>query len=576
VHPYHLIVALAALVCAASAGGIFLRAPERLPSRLLGVLLAGFAIWALAQAMAGALADPRAALHVRRFSVLGWAFLGPLALHLFMEMAGERSPRLIAVRRLLYALCVPVAPLTFASDWVLRGVEPGPWTWRLVPGPLFGPVGAVELVGVALGGIVGLRSIPHLSEGERSQVPWVALAVALPLATVTLTDLLFVLWGVPFPPLGAPSFALLAVLASWSVVHFGYTLIDPGTFAREILGLLPDGVALLHPDERIRYANVALARLCGVEADALPGRTAGELLAWSFEADALDEVDCELETASGAHIPVSVTWSVLRDRQGNAIGKVLVVRDLREVADLRRRLLTAARLAAVGELAAGIAHEINNPLAFVRSNLSQLQGRCKVVGAELERHCGADVRCEALGDAEDLLAESLEGVDRAASIVRGVNGIAHSGSAAREPADVAELLEDVLTVASPQLRGRVRIERDYGEVPPVPCAPQQLKQVFLNLVVNAGQAIGERGVVRVTTRAREGEVVVEVCDDGCGIAQENLDRIFDPFFTTKRVGEGTGLGLGIAYRIVKAHGGEIEVDSRPGQGSRFRVRLPAS
>jgi signal transduction histidine kinase len=234
----------------------------------------------------------------------------------------------------------------------------------------------------------------------------------------------------------------------------------------------------------------------------------------------------------------------------------------------------SARLAAVGELAAGIAHEINNPIAFVRSNLSQLASHWKTVRGELEGAGRDELHRELLAEGEELIEESVEGVDRAAEIVRGVKGFSHAGRSVREPTDLNQLLEDVLHMATAQLRGRATVERYYVELPPVNCVPQELKQVFLNLIVNAGQAIADGGLIRISTQARGGFVTVTVADDGCGIAPENLERVFDPFFTTKRVGEGTGLGLGIAYHIVRRHGGEIAVESELGRGSRFRVRLP--
>jgi two-component system NtrC family sensor kinase len=249
-----------------------------------------------------------------------------------------------------------------------------------------------------------------------------------------------------------------------------------------------------------------------------------------------------------------------------------VAQDPRELADLRRQLITSARLAAVGELAAGIAHEINNPLAFVRSNLSQLEAIWK----ELRLLPAVPEHAELLSDVDALFEESIEGVDRAAEIVRSVRGFAHAGSAEREPTDLRPLLEDVLHVASAQLRSRVNVLREYDDdLPHVVCAPQQLRQVFLNLVVNAAQAVEAGGHVLVATRPDGDHVIVSVGDDGCGIAPDVIDRIFDPFFTTKPVGEGTGLGLGIAHQIVASHGGEIEVESEPGHGSVFRVRLPA-
>jgi signal transduction histidine kinase len=245
----------------------------------------------------------------------------------------------------------------------------------------------------------------------------------------------------------------------------------------------------------------------------------------------------------------------------------------RELAELRRQLITSARLAAVGELAAGIAHEINNPLAFVRSNLSQLESIWK----ELRLLPAAPEHAKLLQDVDALFEESIEGVDRAAEIVRSVKTFAHAGSAAREPTDLRPLLDDVLRVASGQLRSRVNVLREYDpHLLQVTCAPQQLRQVFLNLVVNAAQAVDAGGHVLVATRQDGDQAIVSVGDDGCGISPDVIDRIFDPFFTTKPVGEGTGLGLGIAHQIVSSHGGSIEVESAPGRGTVFRVRLPVA
>ena len=158
--------------------------------------------------------------------------------------------------------------------------------------------------------------------------------------------------------------------------------------------------------------------------------------------------------------------------------------------------------------------------------------------------------------------------------MRGVKCFAHAGSAKRELADLNQLLDDVLRVATPQLRARAEVERDYGDIPPIPCASQQLRQVFLNLVLNASQALETSGTIRIATEPIDGGVAVIVEDDGCGIPPEIIDRIFDPFFTTKPVGEGTGLGLGIAYQIIEQHRGKITVESKQGEHTRFRVHLP--
>jgi signal transduction histidine kinase len=288
----------------------------------------------------------------------------------------------------------------------------------------------------------------------------------------------------------------------------------------------------------------------------------------------LSEVECELRSDGGDAVPVALSSAALSDRQGSPIGIVLVARDLRELEALRGRLVVSGRLAAVGELAAGIAHEINNPLAYVRANLSLLRQHWESLGSELEKS-GASGSCdELIAEGAEMIDESLEGVDRASAIVRDVKGLAHAGRGERSMADLNELLDGVLRMAAPQLRVAAVVEKDYGLLPLIACVPQELQQVFLNLILNASQAIANRGTIRVRTEAQNRSVMVWIEDDGCGIEADLIDRIFDPFFTTKPVGEGTGLGLGIAHEIVRKHGGEITIDSKPGRGSVFGVRLP--
>jgi signal transduction histidine kinase len=573
-HPYLLLATLACAICAACAGAILLQGPRQRPNQLLALLMAGASVWAAGDVLAAAAPTARAAASTIRLAAPGWILVGALTLHLFVEVAPRRRPFWQTGVAALYAASALLIGLAWTTPWLVDRADRVPWGWL----PRFGPLYPVAIAGVMAGVVPGLwiarRALRSLSEGERRQLRWVALAATLALVGSTVSDWLLPLLGIDFPPLASTSMALVGVVLVGMVDRFGYSMLAPGTFAAEIVGILPDGVALVRPDQRIRWVNEGLVRLSGRRAEQLVGMHVGDLVTWSFETSEADEGDCELHGASGQPIPVSVTSTLLHDRQGHAIGRTLVVRDLREVADLRQRLITAARLAAVGELAAGIAHEINNPLSFIRSNLSQLEERWKSAGGRIAEIGGDEILRELLSECEELFDDSVEGVDRAAEIVRGVRSYAHAGSSERVPTDLSQLLEDVLHVASGQMLGRT-VERDYDDTPPVLCAPQQLKQVFLNLVLNASQAMSEGGTIRVACESVDGDVVVSIEDDGCGIPPEVIDRIFDPFFTTKPVGEGTGLGLGISYQIVKGHGGGITVDSAPGRGSVFRVRLPA-
>jgi signal transduction histidine kinase len=574
VHPYIPLVAAATLISAACGGAVFLHHRNHRGSQLAGLVIFGFGFWGACQLLAFLTPDREEATFWFRTSSFGWMFIGPLALHIFMEAMGDRRRGIRTIRNLLYAASCALLLLTVSTDWIVAGARPVAWGHWLVVGPLYPLAHLLTTIGVATAATVALRGLGRLSDAEKRQVPWVALAVALPFTVATVTDGLLPFLGIVFPPLGTVSLAVLSSLSVWVVVYYGYSVLTPGPFAAEILELLPDGVVMLRPDERIRAANQGLARMSGRSLLALENRPIGELLSWSSEADEFDEVDCELIGTTGRRVPVSVSASALRDRRGNVLGRVLVVRDLREVADLRRRLVTSARLAAVGELAAGIAHEINNPLAFIRSNLSQFEKLWKEVREELDSSGRAKLLSHVLQDIEELVGDSLEGVDRAAEIVRGVKSFAHAGSEKRELANLNQLLDDVLRVASPQLRSRAQVETIYTDIPLIPCSPQQLRQVFLNLVLNASQALAGSGTIRILTRPIDGGVAVFVEDDGPGIAPDIIDRIFDPFFTTKPVGEGTGLGLGIAYQIIEQHGGKITVESSPGAGARFCVHLP--
>ena len=574
-HPYTLLLAFACLVCAGCGGALYLQAPSRRVHQLAALLLVGCAHWALCQALLTMTRDPVTARQIFDVAVPGWIFVGPLMLHIAMEMAGTQRRQVFWLRNAVYACSIAILPLCWWTDWVSTPGDRTSWGWTYEMGPGLSIFGCVALVAVGAGALCLHGAARGLSDAERRQIPWVASAVAAQITLTTVTDLVLPAFGIDFPQLGTIGLAMLGGLSIWFVNHFGYSVVTPGGFSAEILRLLPDGVAMLRPDGRIRAANEGLARLAAQPVQRMDGMPVSELLTWSFDSADHDEVDCELRTAGGGRIPVAVSSEQLRDRQGNDLGRVVVVRDLREVADLRHRLVTSARLAAVGELAAGIAHEINNPMAFVRANLSQLESRWKEVRAELERAGRAEALRDALGDVDELVADSLEGVDRAVEIVRNVKGFAHPGNGGREPLDLHRILEDVLRLIAPQLRGRAEVEKNFEELPELTGVPQQLRQVFVNLLLNASQAISPGGHIRLSTRSENGRAVVIVADDGPGIAPEIIDRIFDPFFTTKAVGEGTGLGLAIAHQIITSHGGAIKVESPPGQGATFRVELPA-
>jgi signal transduction histidine kinase len=179
-----------------------------------------------------------------------------------------------------------------------------------------------------------------------------------------------------------------------------------------------------------------------------------------------------------------------------------------------------------------------------------------------------------MNDASELIEENREGMDRIKGIVQDLKDFAHPSEDKPSFADINKGLESTLNVVRNEIKYKATVTKDYGDLPQVLCHPQQLNQVFMNLLVNASQAIEKEGDIRIETRADDGYVEIKIGDTGLGIPEENHSRIFDPFFTTKDVGKGTGLGLNVAYNIIQKHKGTIDVESREGEGSVFTIRIP--
>lgn len=267
----------------------------------------------------------------------------------------------------------------------------------------------------------------------------------------------------------------------------------------------------------------------------------------------------------------------------------------RRLGEAQAQLLQSEKLASIGQLAAGVAHEINNPVGYVGSNIESLGGYVndllRIIAvyeawaenpADGSRRAELDAALRAADlhfirrDVEQLLSETLEGVARVRKIVQDLKEFSHVDEGEWETADLHKGIESTLNVVRNEIKYKAELVREFGEIPLVECLPSQLNQVFMNLLVNAAQAIDSKGTITVRTawdKAAD-EVTVDVRDSGCGIPPEMLKKIFDPFFTTKPVGQGTGLGLSVSYGIVTKHGGTIEVESQVSKGTCFRVRLP--
>ena len=569
-----LIALLAATIGAASAAAIVTLGPGVRANQLAGLLLTGVAWWAMGDVLRLLAPDASWALRAAEVSAPGWIFMGPLALHLASVMrapAGAWARPLVPWSYALFGAFLAGAWL--APGWMFEKVIREPDGWVVVPGPgviVVMLATLVHVVPVAAYGVRVFRRSPSAS--DRARLRWLAAGVALPIVTIPTFNVILPMLGQPSVRLGSLALATFGAVVAWTAHRHGTSPLGGGGLARQIVDAHPDGVALVFPSGEIGSASEGLARLTGRPTWLLEGRSLDSLLNPPLEEPQREAsyVETHLCRDDGERVPVSVDTRPLADRRGLDLGCVVVIRDLREVADLRSQLVTSGRLASMGQLAAGIAHEINNPMAFVRTNLTLLREHWQ----RMEKEPPPAERENLLSEADELLEESLEGVERACAIVRDVNAFSHAGTGEREPVELAELLENVLRVASPHLHRGVRVVRRFRAIPPADGAPQELKQVFLNLLLNAAHALGELGTITVETAAESNAVVVRVCDDGCGIPEADREKVFDPFFTTKPVGEGTGMGLFISYQIVRNHGGEFTIESAPDQGTRVSVRLP--
>ncbi|MDP2006841.1 MAG: PAS domain-containing protein [Rubrivivax sp.] len=298
--------------------------------------------------------------------------------------------------------------------------------------------------------------------------------------------------------------------------------------------------------------------------------------------------------------PRSRIWWLLQDRSNVLRAQRELVENFRhlkavnaKLEQAQNQLLQSEKMASIGQLAAGVAHEINNPIGFVSSNLHTLRsygerllGLVQAYAARETPEQAQDPELAALKRAAELdylaedlpvlLRESEDGLTRVKKIVQNLKDFSRVDTADWQDADLNAGLESTLHVVMNEVKYKADVVRRYGQLPPVRCLAAQLNQVFMNLIVNAAHAIPGRGIITLSTGAEGDQAWVEVADNGAGMPPEVLNRIFEPFFTTKPVGKGTGLGLSLSFSIVQKHGGRIEVDSQVGAGTRFRVWVPVA
>ncbi|AKJ03675.1 Hypothetical protein AA314_05301 [Archangium gephyra] len=346
---------------------------------------------------------------------------------------------------------------------------------------------------------------------------------------------------------------------------------------RTLIERSPEAI-IIHREGAVVFANPAAAGLLGHACGkSLRGRPIAELVRPGSEAGLTDPS------------PVSAPHEVLfRHPEGRRVlGEVVTIpllfdgqpatvsiaRDITERRQVQEKLMASERMASLGTLAAGVAHEINNPLSYLLSNLRFVDDELSGMAGEGEGLAGERGR-----EVREALKEALSGSQRVVDIVKDLKTFSRGSDERRGPVDIQAVLDLCGNMAWSEIRHRARLVKDYGGVPPVHANESRLGQLFLNLFINAAQAIPHGDVegneIHVSTRCEEEHVVVEVRDTGVGIPEENLGKLFNAFFTTKPVGVGTGLGLSICHGIITELGGRIAVNSEPGKGTTFQVFLP--
>ena len=338
-------------------------------------------------------------------------------------------------------------------------------------------------------------------------------------------------------------------------------------FSENILESLNDGLAVLDRNGRVVRWNRPLEELHGIRHEEAVGLALHQLfdphvvalLRETSDGAAYYKIPIESRHQPPRRLLVNIGMTPLRDSQAAIVGSIVVIEDISSRVQLEEQLQISEKMASIGLLAAGVAHEVNTPLTGISSFTQML-----LEGASPE-------------DPKTAVLEKIERQTfRAAKIVNGLLNLARPAQVDSGPCDVNTVINDVLSLLEHQFRnGSIQVRKELSpDVPEVQGVEHKLQQVFLNLFLNARDAMPKGGWLTIVTRADRGGAVIEVADTGSGIPAEQLSRIYDPFFTTKAIGKGTGLGLSITYGIVQEHGGTISCDSHVGQGTRFSIHLP--
>jgi len=536
------------------------------PNRAVAWIMGCTGAWALVEIIYSLQTDRDVALAWVR--ALGFVYLplGPLVLELLARLG--RLDAFVWGRLCgpLWAVVATLAVGHVATPWFVADVAPAPSGWHYRFGPAFWPCLALTLAGCL---VAALRMIgPGTGTATRydARLRTLGVLALFAIAVTFATDVLLPALERDGPRLGAASIVLACGVVWLGSLSAGNPDPASGTLARRFLDQLPDGVAILRCDGTLRAANERLATILGREADALIGRPVDEWLEERGVGRSGRLRERQVATPAGP-VPVAIWESDIRDRQGTPIGRVLVLRDQRALVELRRRLVTAGQKAALGELAAGIAHEVNNPIAWVLSNLNQLRQECEAFARAPEGSPAVD-----LADAAPQIDTCVDRLGRVVDFVAEVRSFAHPGCGGPVLCQANELVQGALRLAAPRLREEHTLVFDLAPLPEVRAVPQELKHALLSVLLTLGQEMTAPGRIAIVTSRQGDRVRIDFESD----ADLGRGALLDGAAVLLATGSGArSTGLLIPGHIVRQQGGTITTEPLPGGGWRVRIALPA-
>ncbi len=512
----------------------------------------------------------------------------PLLLHfvlIFTEESKAFKSRLVYL--FMYTPALMFIILSFTTN--LMGGEPAReywgWTYTIPESSLVYNISYFWTYGLGVLSVYLclLYYLKQSDHNKKQQAKYIFAGFLIVIATGIITDWLFPLLQVTIPDLTTSVFTIVCAFAVYAMWRYKLFAITPATAAGGIISTMPDSLLLVDLDRRITLANQATLKMLGYEESELVGQRLEIIFTEEAEMKDIFEgiepegstetgiirVETSFRAKAGESIPISLSRAVMRDKEGKLQGTIYIGRDVTELKlaeeekqRMEEQLQIAGRLAAVGELSAGVAHELNNPIAAIQAFAQFLASR-------------KDLDETVKGDVETIYREA----QRASKITGNLLSFARRNTPEKRLISVNEIVEKSVELHAYRMKSsNIEMVMELESNLPLTMAdPHQLQQVFVNIMKNAEQAMIEaHGGGRLCVRTQSAEEVVQITftDNGPGISENNMQSIFDPFFTTKDVGKGTGLGLSICYGIVEGHSGRIYARSKAGEGATFVVEIP--